>query len=795
MVAGLRLRMNPTALSPNSKNHKKIELSASDCSQQPLIEEHSLKNSFTHNFGLDNNFACATGLKTTRMMVNDKLSSPSSSTNSYHKDGGSLGNSSGGTAQSNSDEPSLVIKSQPPSSVYSNESFKVEVQLELPKASSPPSTIWNVDDAVHLKATLCYAKTGKPVKDEATLMTTPMAITIPGAPSPDNSSNSNNENNNSGKRSTVVECMIRTDSIRRDGESGYVVRFSTTGEERSKNNPLSSPTSRTRVVKGVSTRPTQLVNYKIRATVESDWESIWYKDEGGRDKCMEVSVAIYDKDGQLKTGENIPLKPVLCYDVSGGAPESKVGNQEILRTLGTANIVLDKDTGRTKLRFRVEDVSKNHQGQNFCLKVAPDIGTKRYKDIAPAFTPAVNVRSKRNKRSRGGSNRQPSGRNENTGRSTDSPNATRQRLSGVFGGGQEGLRPGGQGATLNPNNADALQQAMRGIIGWADLVVNEIYPLMWQVLGYQQHEDGSGPDYTRPYHNMPNPNGVITRILNAYTDQVRGHLRVLLSAVEEAQASSAAAGGGGVNTDFMSSSMPGRDFSSEPYGSLMGTNRFGVQGGAAVPGETGIPQGVVGGLPGLHPTMASDGFRIRGDTGGGMPYSARANMTNQAALAGMPGASAYGLHGHNHMAAAGMPHQPGLRGSHFDSQQRSMATESRESEVHYVLAKQYKTLRCGTRLGFPSFSADKEILGFFREGGGKTGVSKFVPISRHQDDFGPLEILQASEILDDFIAKESKAVHCLKDFPNLTSMLDACLLYDWSKDSGNSANAQSMQDN
>jgi len=251
------------------------------------------------------------------MMVNDKLSSPSSSSNSYHRDGGSIGNSSGGTSQSNSDEPSLLIKRQPPSSVYSNESFKVEVQLELPKASSPPSTIWNVDDEVHLQATLCYAKTGKTVKDEAILMTTPVAIRIPGAPSADNSSNSTNDNNTGGKRSVVVQCMIRTDSIRRDGESGYVVRFSTIGEDR---NLLSSPTSRTRVVKGVSTRPTHLVNYKIRATIEPDWDNIWYKDEGGRDKCMEVSVAIYDKDGQLKTGENIPLKPVLCYEVGTGKP-------------------------------------------------------------------------------------------------------------------------------------------------------------------------------------------------------------------------------------------------------------------------------------------------------------------------------------------------------------------------------------------------------------------------------------------------------------------------------------------
>ena len=309
------------------------------------------------------------------MTVNDKLSSPSSSSNySLHRDGGgSVGNSSRGTSQS-ADEPCLVIKKHPPSSIYSNESFKVEVQLELPKTSSPPSTIWNIDDAIHLKATLYHARTGKQVRDEAILMTTPMRITIPGAANADNSSNSTgdgtNENvsNNNGKRSVTVECMIRTDSIRRDSETGYVVRFSTSGEDRNSSNPMNSP-GRARVVKGVSTRSTQLVNYKIRATVEEDWDSVWYKDEGGRDKSMEVFVAIYDKDGQLKTGENIPLNPILCYKVDDEATESRVANQDILRTLGSANIVLDKDTGRTRLRFRVEDVSKNHQGQDFILKI------------------------------------------------------------------------------------------------------------------------------------------------------------------------------------------------------------------------------------------------------------------------------------------------------------------------------------------------------------------------------------------------------------------------------------------
>jgi len=308
---------------------------------------------------------------------------------------------------------------------------------------------------------------------------------------------------------------------------------------------------------------------------------------------------------------------------------------------------------------------------------------------------------------------------------------------------------------------------------------------------------------------MINPNGPISRILSAYTDQVRGHLRVLLNAVEEAQ-TTGISGGGGVptGTDFMASTLQGRDFqSSDPYSSLLGQNRFGVQGGGGaslgtmgsdlamrVPGDAGLSQAVIGGASGLHPSIASDGLRVRTEAGNALPYSSRANVTNQTALTGIPGASTYGLHGQNTMSAAAMPQQQaGLLGSNLDSQQRALSNEPHESEVEYVLAKQYKTLRNGTRLGFPAFNPQKEILGFFREGNGKIGVGQFVPISHHCDDFGPLEILQASEILEDFIAKKSDAVHYLKDHASITSLLDAALVYDWSKDINNGPNAQVNQ--
>jgi len=445
---------------------------------------------------------------------------------------------------------------------------------------------------------------------------------------------------------------------------------------------------------------------------------------------------------------------------------------------------------------------------------------KGYKDIAAAFTPAVNVRSKRNKRSRGPSSsslprstaarQSASGVKSNHDHITTSPSATRQRLSGSYGGGggargggggQDTLlaTPGNQNVSLNPTKSCQLQHAIKCIISWADEVVNGLYPMQWQVLGYQQHPDGTA-DYSRPYHQMPNPNSSISQILTSYTDQVRGNLRVLLNAVEEAHVGNTANGGGAAtastSADYMSSSLQGRDYASaEPYSSLMGANRFGgIPGGAAalgtnapdfgmrIPVEAGRAQtAVAGGASGVRQPTASDGFRQRTEAANALPYQARTkitnNMPNSTALPGVSEASTYPPH------ASMIPQQSGLRGTHHESQKSLIADSgSREAEVDFVLAKQYKTLRCGTRLGFPAFDHCGQIMGFFREGNGKPGVGQFVPISYHSEDFGPLECMQANEILQDFRDKGSDAVHRLKDHGTIARLLDSALIYDWSKD-------------
>jgi hypothetical protein len=115
---------------------------------------------------------------------------------------------------------------------------------------------------------------------------------------------------------------------------------------------------------------------------------------------------------------------------------------------------------------------------------------------------------------------------------------------------------------------------------------------------------------------------------------------------------------------------------------------------------------------------------------------------------------------------------------HQHSEEESQ--EELESQVMYVLAKQYKSLRTGQRLGFPAFNIDKEIIGFFPESSTKVGVEKFISIHHLKQDFGAFERDQASQALKDSIASRSEALHCIKDYDSVSSLLASALVFDWS---------------
>jgi hypothetical protein len=111
----------------------------------------------------------------------------------------------------------------------------------------------------------------------------------------------------------------------------------------------------------------------------------------------------------------------------------------------------------------------------------------------------------------------------------------------------------------------------------------------------------------------------------------------------------------------------------------------------------------------------------------------------------------------------------------------SVDDDSPTAKIHYILAKQFKAIGTGECLGLPAFNESMIMLGFYVESDRKLGAGTFVPLEMHSG-FGPKEISQAKIILEQAIEKNSQAVHNIKSFDSMESMLDHALVYMWTKE-------------
>lgn len=486
---------------------------------------------------------------------------------------------------------------------------------------------------------------------------------------------------------------------------------------------------------------------------------------GGRDKAMLVVASLVDQDGRIIKDRKVPLHLKLLYDNEERSPVTK---QDIFRMVGASCHFIDPDTGKASLQFRIEDVSKNHQGQNFIIEIGTD--KEKSPDVAPAYSRSVCIRSKKKvKRPR-----------DDYSAPTPTPKqqATQQNYSSQ-------PPPPQFTASSDPfiisssHNPQAIRQAMRGVIKWTEEVVNGLGPLKWNVIGYAQNPDGV-IDYNRPYHSMPNPNDKVNQILNMYAEDTREHLRVLLNAVEMSTAN--------LNTDPMyqggpppqqhpPSSTPFRPEMHQWRNNYQDHPSYGVHGlvshesTAMSPpaGQSAPPNaGGASSMPPLHQPMQMQNH-----------YWAQQNP--------MPHHGNQGMQPPPHQR---VPISRDSRDSRNTSQgepdmsDMSIDLENRQADVQYVLAKVFKSLRTDKRLGFPAYSITKELLGFYRESSMGTGSGRFIPIHKHKNEFGHDEMEQARQILKEAILKRSRAVYALKDWDSLMSMVEHALVYDWTKDIG-----------
>lgn len=124
----------------------------------------------------------------------------------------------------------------------------------------------------------------------------------------------------------------------------------------------------------------------------------------------------------------------------------------------------------------------------------------------------------------------------------------------------------------------------------------------------------------------------------------------------------------------------------------------------------------------------------------------------------------------------------------FDKYGSSDASHYAEikSQVAYVLAIPYKTLRSRQLCGYCCFNNEKHLIGFLQKISSPLSsilAESFVPISRFGPEiFDSLEKENANHMLNFAISSSSEFLLPVKDRGSVISALEGCALHEWSKE-------------
>ncbi|CAN0158979.1 unnamed protein product, partial [Ectocarpus sp. 8 AP-2014] len=281
----------------------------------------------------------------------------------------------------------------------------------------------------------------------------------------------------------------------------------------------------------------------------------WYKDEGGRENCVELQVHLLGPSGEEVKSRRVPLRLVLMYDNM-----HRVQNQEILKLSPDSKLVIDEH-GKATLRVRIEEVSKNHQkqasqggagaGGAFRIKVEPDVQEQPLSmDISSVVSKPITVLSKRinkpgtrAKRSPGGGAGSKRGAAADPGYVASISRADQSSLERRVNFSELISPSTGPVDTTNVS----LYEALKSVIEWTGQVVNGLQAVQWQLLGYESKPDGQ-PDHERPLYSMSNPNPVVNSIVRRYATDTMANLHVLLKRIEAGSFDDPVPGAGGAGS-------------------------------------------------------------------------------------------------------------------------------------------------------------------------------------------------------------------------------------------------------
>lgn len=126
-----------------------------------------------------------------------------------------------------------------------------------------------------------------------------------------------------------------------------------------------------------------------RLIIDDSLPDIFHNQRGGKNSCIELHISLRDHANEIVRGQTVPVKAILLYDKSF----REVIDQSILVSLD--NRMSIGPSGEAVLKFRIEEVSRNHQKQLFIIKIVPDTTAfPRNSDIGPDTTTPIYVKSR-----------------------------------------------------------------------------------------------------------------------------------------------------------------------------------------------------------------------------------------------------------------------------------------------------------------------------------------------------------------------------------------------------------------
>ncbi|GMF15998.1 unnamed protein product [Phytophthora lilii] len=556
-----------------------------------------------------------------------------------------------------------------------------------------------------------------------------------------------------------------------------------------------------------------------RLLIQEKLPELWYKDEGGRDKCMTLPIFLVNSKNERVGNRPVPLRVTLLYE-----NEHPVLKQDILKMSPDCQRTIDS-TGKAVLKLRIEDVSKNHQGQAFRLKVEADTAQSPLNfDVAYDLSSSISVRSKRNKRRPGKNAPAQITHHIITGASTpmsttSSPASNAEHemmLAGAYGTAaftaddrRKRMRTGGGSASPgtprvggSPQSANSLTGAMESILTWTGGVVNGLHQLEWQTVGYESKSDGTA-DPERPIYRCPacwrykdvmtyetaqhDTKCLIANLLLTYATDTMGHLDFVLKGIERFPAMIASAQAAAQNAAAKPMGQMATQNAGTP--SLVSPQNAGIMGVNPLADDTSSAQQMMSSAMMMNSSMGSTATSNQfsmSNSSSAMTTATSGGMNGLTGMEGPPGLfrnNSGGLTEFMRSLDDQDSNDPmfyqNLAGSGNSGGSGNQIADAIEMQVFYVVARMV-TLNSSNAIGFPAFDMNMNLLGFYQEGReNATTEVVFVPVS----DIPAIsqgEIVETQRLLQGEMKGNSPAVHTLARCNNdLVKLKEDVILFHW----------------